>query len=126
MNGFFRSQLSFWSLVWMSRRTLSNIISKLHERSLCVIYMDKLLSSQSLHHQGRSVSIYTCNHLPWKYIKSLKALLQRFLHFRHFQSYPLLQVRFFFISQGFTYHLYIQYLMEQKPFLDLRPWKYGI
>ena len=62
MNSFFKSQFSYGRLVWICHsRTINNKINHLHERFLCVIYNDKILSFKELLERDGSVPIHNRN-----------------------------------------------------------------
>ena len=73
MNAFFRSQLSYYPLVWMCHsRTLNNKINRFHERCLRIDYNDKLSSFQNLLDQDKSVSLHTRRNVQTLAIKMYK------------------------------------------------------
>ena len=62
MNSFFKSQFSYCPLVWMCHScTINNKINHLHERSLRVIYNDKISSFKELLQRDGSVPIHNRN-----------------------------------------------------------------
>ena len=59
MKAFIESQFSYCPLVWMFHsRTLNNIINKLHERAIRLVYKGDKLSFQQLLNMDNSVSIH--------------------------------------------------------------------
>ena len=63
MNAFRTSQFSYYPPVWMSHsRTMNNIINKIHEKTLRLVYKDeKNLSLDDLLKKDQSVSIHQRN-----------------------------------------------------------------
>ena len=63
MNAFKASQFSYCPLVWMSHsRTMNNIINKIHEKTLRLVYKDeKNLSLDDLLKKDKSLSIHQRN-----------------------------------------------------------------
>ena len=63
MNAFRTSQFSYYPPVWMSHsRTMNNIINKIHEKTLRLVYKDeKNLSLDDLLKKDKSVSIHQRN-----------------------------------------------------------------
>ena len=63
MNAFITSQFSYCPLVWMSHsRTMNNIINKIHEKTLRLVYKDeKNLSLDDLLKKDKSASIHQIN-----------------------------------------------------------------
>ena len=64
MNAFFKSQFSYFLLVWMYHSGANNgKINRLHERCLRIIYSDKQLSFETLLEKDGSISIHNRNRL---------------------------------------------------------------
>ena len=62
MNAFFKSQFSYYPLVWMCRTRANNgKINRLHERFLQIIYSDKQSSFEKLLEKDSSVSVHNRN-----------------------------------------------------------------
>ena len=63
INAFITSQFSYCLLVWMSHsRNMNNIINKIHEKTLRLVYKDEEnLSSDDLLKKDKSVSIHQRN-----------------------------------------------------------------
>ena len=59
MNAFFKSQFSYFPLVWMCHSHANNgKINRLHERCLRIIYSDKQSSFETLLEKDGSVSVH--------------------------------------------------------------------
>ena len=64
MNGFFKSQFNYCTLVWMCHSRINNAkINRLHERCLRIIYNDKTSLFENLLEKNGSVSINNRNFL---------------------------------------------------------------
>ena len=62
MNAFFKSQFSYFLLVWMCHSGANNgKINRLHERCLRIIHSDKQLSFETLLEKDGSISIHNRN-----------------------------------------------------------------
>ena len=59
---FMSSQFSYCPLIWMNHsRTLNNMINRIHERSLRVVYNDKKVTFKELLDKDNAISMHTRN-----------------------------------------------------------------
>ena len=59
---FMSSQFSYCPLIWMNHsRTLNNMINRIHERSLRVVYNDKKVTFKELLDKDKAISMHTRN-----------------------------------------------------------------
>ena len=61
MNGFLNSHLDYCPLTWMCQGRMANMINKLHERCLGIIYSSKSLSYEEMLEVDTSILLHQRN-----------------------------------------------------------------